>query len=92
MKKDQKCFQYPVTIALNHKQIGKHSERIIKNKPFTNKYNWKERNFQSKKTIGKHFRKIMYQLLLIFCMLKKKKYILPIFQRITQIVKNKLLF
>ena len=32
------------------------------------------------------------QILFIFCMLKKNKYILLMFQNITQIVKNKLLF
>ena len=39
--------------------------------------------------IVKKMGKIILQLLLMFCMLKKKKYILPAFQTITQIVKNK---
>ena len=38
-KKDNKCFQYTETVALNHVQIGKHSERTTKIKLFTNKYN-----------------------------------------------------
>ena len=38
-KKDNKCFQYTVTVALNYVEIGKHSERIIKIKPFISKYN-----------------------------------------------------
>ena len=42
-----------------------------------------------KKTIGKN-EKIMYQLLLMFCMLKRKKYVLLMIQNITYIVKNKL--
>ena len=29
-KKDKKCFQYAVTVALNHEQIEKLSERITK--------------------------------------------------------------
>ena len=29
-KKEKKCFQYTVTVALNHKEKGKHSERIVK--------------------------------------------------------------
>ena len=29
-KKYNKCFQYTVTVALNHEEIEKHSERIIK--------------------------------------------------------------
>ena len=38
-KKDNKCFQYAVTVALNYEKIGKHTERITKIKPFINKYN-----------------------------------------------------
>ena len=40
-KKDNKCFQYAVTVTLNHEEIGKHSGRTTKIKPFINKYNWK---------------------------------------------------
>ena len=36
-KKFNKCFQYAATVALNHNEIGKHSERITKIKPFINK-------------------------------------------------------
>ena len=39
-----KCFQYTATVTLNHEEIGKHSQRISKIKPFINKYNWKEKN------------------------------------------------
>ena len=42
------------------------------------------------KMVGKNARKIMKLLLLMFCMLKKKKYILLMFHNITQMVKNKL--
>ena len=38
-QKDNKCFQYTVTVALNHEEIGKSPERITKLKPFINKYN-----------------------------------------------------
>ena len=41
---------------------------------------------------GKNVRKIIEQLLLIFFMLKMKKYILAIFENITQIVENKIFF
>ena len=34
--KDNKSFQYAVTVALNHEKLGKHSERITKIKPFIN--------------------------------------------------------
>ena len=29
-KKHNKCFQYAVTVALNHEEVGKHAERITK--------------------------------------------------------------
>ena len=46
-KKDNKCFQYTVTVALNHEEIKKDPERITKIKPFINKYKWKGINFPS---------------------------------------------
>ena len=30
IKKDNKCLQYAVTVALNHEKLGKHAERIRK--------------------------------------------------------------
>ena len=33
-EKDNKCFQYTVTVALNDEEIGKNPERITKIKPF----------------------------------------------------------
>ena len=53
-KKDNKCFQYAVTVALNHEQIGKHAERIAKIKPFVNKYKWERKKFHQKKMIEKN--------------------------------------
>ena len=44
-KKYNKCFQYSVTVTLNYEEIGKHSERITKIKPFINKYNWEGIDF-----------------------------------------------
>ena len=39
-KKDNKCFQQAVTVALNLEEINKDPQRITKNKPpFINKYN-----------------------------------------------------
>ena len=32
-KKDNKCFQYALTVALNHDEIGKNPERITIMKP-----------------------------------------------------------
>ena len=56
-KKDNKCFQYAVTVVLNHEEIGKHSERIIKIKPFINKYSWEGISFPSEKNYRKTFEK-----------------------------------
>ena len=39
---DDKCFQYTLTVALNHEQIKKNPQRISKIKPFIDQYNWKE--------------------------------------------------
>ena len=36
---DDKCFQYAVTVALNHEEIKKDPQRISKIKPFIDKYN-----------------------------------------------------
>ena len=58
---------------LNHEEIGKNPERITKIKPFINKYKWEGINFPSDKDDWKRFWKNNEQLLLIFCMLKKKK-------------------
>ena len=41
--KNSNCFQYAITAALNHQNIGHHPERISKLKPFINNYNWKNR-------------------------------------------------
>ena len=46
---DEKCFQYAVTVALNHKNIVKDLTRTSKIKPFTDQYNWKEISFFSYK-------------------------------------------
>ena len=39
---DDKCFQYAVTLALNHEQIKKDPGRISNVKPFIDQYNWKK--------------------------------------------------
>ena len=45
--KDEKCFQYALTVALNYEQIKDHAERISKIKPFIDQYNWKNIDFPS---------------------------------------------
>ena len=42
---DYKCFQYAITVALNHDKINKHPQRISKIKPFIDQYNWKAIDF-----------------------------------------------
>ena len=53
-KKDDRCFQYAITVAFNYEQIGDHPERISKIKPFIGKYDWKEIDFPSQ---GKDWKK-----------------------------------
>ena len=90
-KKDNKCFQYTVTVALNYEEVGKNPERITKIKPFRKKHKWKERNFPSEKCDWKKVEKTYVTIALNVLYAKKAKNIL-IFQNITQIVKNKLFF
>ena len=56
-KKDNKCFQYAVTVTLNHKKIGKYPGKITKIKPFMYKHNSEEIIFDQKKIIGKKLKK-----------------------------------
>ena len=42
--KDNKRFQYAITVALYHREIGRNLQRISKIKPHTDKYNWKDIN------------------------------------------------
>ena len=48
-KKDNKYFQYAVTVTLNHEQIRKNPERTTKIKPFINKCKREGINLQSEK-------------------------------------------
>ena len=43
--KDDECFQYSITVALNHQNIENHPERISNIKPFINQYNWEGIDF-----------------------------------------------
>ena len=53
-KKDQKCFQFVVTVVLNYEETGKYAEGITKMKSFMNKYKWEEQIFHQKKMNGKN--------------------------------------
>ena len=65
--KDDKCFQYPLTVTLNYEKIRKDPQRISKIKFFIDQYDWKE--------IGKNLSQTVNQLLLIFymCLIILKK-------------------
>ena len=54
-KKDNKCFQFAVTVALNHEETKEDPQRVTIIKPFINKYNWKETNVLSEKNDWKKF-------------------------------------
>ena len=69
---DNKCFQYAITAALNHKQIKKDLQRISKIRPFIALNNSNEIDFPSHKKNWKKFKSksivfnVLY-VLLIFC-------------------------
>ena len=68
---DDKCFQQAATVALNYEKIKLNPERVSNTEPFMNKYSWEKINYPSKIDDQKSLRKIIQQLLLIFCVLKK---------------------
>ena len=43
--KDDKCFQYSITVAINHQNIENHSEIISSTEPFIDQYNWDDVEF-----------------------------------------------
>ena len=53
--KDDKCFQYAVTLALNLDKIKKDPQRVSKIKPFIEKYNWGDIDFPSTSKDWKKF-------------------------------------
>ena len=94
--KDNKFFQYAVTVALNYEEIKWNREVFLNIKPFINKCKWKGINYPSKiddwKTFEKNNLTIAPNILYIkevFCILKKKKYIQLMFQKLVRIVKKK---
>ena len=52
---DNNCFQYVLIVALNHKEIKNHPERISNPKLLIDQYNWKGINFPSQKEYWKKF-------------------------------------
>ena len=54
--KDNKCFQYAVTVSVNREEIKKERTKF---KPFITKYNWKRTNYPSTRMIGTNLGKII---------------------------------
>ena len=52
---DYKCFQYAVTVALNHYKINNDPQRVSKIKLFINQYNWNDKDFPSTSKDWKKF-------------------------------------
>ena len=53
--KNNECFKYAITVALNHEKIEKNRERITKIKSFIDTYNWKDIKFPSHSNDCKKF-------------------------------------
>ena len=80
-------------MALNHEEIKNRSSKNNKIKLFVNKYNRVVINFPSEMDDWKKFNKNNVTIAVTVLHAKReKKYILLMFQNITQIKKNKLFF
>ena len=72
-KKDNKCFQYAVAVALDHEEIKKDPQRITIIKCFINNYNWKGIIFPSGKDDWKRFEKNDLTIALNYLYVQKEK-------------------
>ena len=79
------CFQYAVTVALNHDKFNKNPQRVSKIKPFIDQYNWNDIDFPSTGKDWKIFELNNESIALNFCMclIIPKKYTLLISQNIS---------
>ena len=82
-KKDNKCFQYVVTVALNYEGIKKDPQKIKKIKPFINEYNYKGINVPSEKDNWKKIVKNNVTIALNVLYAKKEK-VYPAYAYISQ--------
>ena len=53
--KNNECFKYAITAALNHEKVDKNPQRITKIEPFIDTYNWKDIKFPSHSNDWKKF-------------------------------------
>ena len=65
-KDDNNCFQYAITVALNHQNIENHPEKISNIEPFINQYNWKDIDFPSHQKDWKTFEQKTIALNILF--------------------------
>ena len=72
-QKDNKCFQYAVTVTLIYEEIKKDSQRITEIKPFINKCNWERINYSSEKDGWKKIEKNNVTIALNVLYTKKEK-------------------
>ena len=68
---DDNCFQYSLTVTLNHKQIKSHPERISKIEPFTDQYRIFHHTQKTGKTLNKTIRELLLISYLFHTILKK---------------------
>ena len=71
--KDDKCFQYAVTIALNYDKTGDNHETVSKVKPFINQYDWNDINFPTNVSDCKKFELNNKSIVLNIYMFQKMK-------------------
>ena len=61
--KNNNCFQYAITAALNYQNIDSHPEKVSKLKPFINNYNWKDKCIHHIRKTEENLKVIIRQLL-----------------------------
>ena len=75
---DHKCFQYAATVALNHEEMKKDPQRILKIKPYINEYNWNGIKYPSKIDEWKTFEENNMTITLNILFIKEKE-IYPVY-------------
>ena len=71
--RDDECFQYAATVALNYEEIESYPERVSNIKSFMNKYNWDEINYPSKTEDWETFEKSNPTIALNILYIKEKQ-------------------
>ena len=70
--KDDKCFQYAVTVPSNYGEIESYPERVSNIEPFINEYKRKRINYPSKLDYWKTFEKNNLTIALNILFIKEK--------------------